>query len=37
VILEAAGEPTVLQALAAAWRNVAPKKLHHLLESERLG
>lgn len=27
VVLRAAGEPTVRQALAAAWRNTAPKRL----------
>ena len=32
VILEAADETSVRQALAAAWRNTAPKKLHAMLE-----
>jgi hypothetical protein len=32
VILESADAESVRQALVAAWRNTAPKKMHGLLE-----
>jgi hypothetical protein len=34
VRLEAATEPSVRQALIAAWRNTAPKRLARLLDDE---
>ena len=34
VVLEEANEPAMRQALIAAWRNTAPKKLHALLDRE---
>lgn len=34
VCLEAATEPSVRQALIAAWRNTAPKRLAQLLDDE---
>jgi hypothetical protein len=37
VVLEAAAEPAVRQALVAAWRNTAPKRLVQQLDGEQPG